>query len=160
MGNPNRYHKIVALTTAQPGACAIFVDEDTLETLEIPVIVWAAVEWYDLKGGFLNSEIIGMSSLTESLALVTNDPWSDNFVCYLFADDDVDRDLVEPVRERMRLRKLAAPESEENNPYTVRCLTCGFISDADDITEAKRIMSTHYNETGRLHQMEMVRSFT
>ena len=100
--NDRYYYKVSSLTAALPGSCAVFIEPVSLEVMKVPVIVWASVNWYSQSDNFVDSEVVGLTAIPESISLQTNDIWRDNFVCYLFAEDEVDRELVEPVLERMK----------------------------------------------------------
>lgn len=103
MSNSNRWtYKISSICAAQPGSYAAFLDPDTDTVVKSRVLVWATIDWYNKTGDFLDSEIVGMSPVDGRLALELNDYIEDDFICYMFADEEIPEEIVDSVRGKRK----------------------------------------------------------
>lgn len=97
-----KYYKIKSISTADSGTSAVFIDPETYDVLNMPVAIWAAVEWYDESDQFVKCDVIGLTSMIGSLALSDNIPWNDYFVCYIYEHDDVPEELISETIARIK----------------------------------------------------------
>lgn len=107
------FYRVSQMVLAHPNTYAVFLDPDSLEQVKSRVVVWASLDWYTHQSKYIETEVVGLSSIPFSINLALNEPWKENFVCYIYSkNEDIDEELLLYVENK--IKKNNNEESKEN----------------------------------------------